>query len=69
MSRTFAFVQVDCTPGEAVRGRPYPDLVLHSALRLAVTDMRQVAVVGDSPADMLSGTRSGAGVVAGVLTG
>jgi phosphoglycolate phosphatase-like HAD superfamily hydrolase len=38
-------------------------------LRLAVDDMRQVAVVGDTPLDVMAGRRAGAGLVAGVLTG
>jgi phosphonatase-like hydrolase len=56
-------------PGEGVRGRPYPDLVLTAALKLEVTDVRRIAVAGDTPSDVLTGVRSGASVVAGVLTG
>jgi phosphoglycolate phosphatase len=51
------------------RGRPFPDLVLVSALRLGVDDVREIAVVGDTPLDMIAGRRAGAGLVAGVLTG
>jgi len=57
-------------PADAGRGRPYPDLVLAALLRTAaVEDVRRVAVAGDTGYDMLSGTRAGAGVVAGVLSG
>jgi phosphonatase-like hydrolase len=56
-------------PSEGVRGRPYPDIVLTAALRLALDDVRRVAVVGDTTNDLWSGYRAGAGVVAGVLTG
>ncbi|WP_326954831.1 HAD family hydrolase [Amycolatopsis sp. NBC_01286] len=56
-------------PGDGVRGRPFPDLVLTAALRLEVTDVRHVAVVGDTASDVLCGRRAGASVVAGVLTG
>ncbi|MBE1497021.1 phosphonatase-like hydrolase [Amycolatopsis lexingtonensis] len=56
-------------PGDGVRGRPFPDLVLTAALRLEVTDVRRIAVVGDTASDVLCGLRSGASVVAGVLTG
>ncbi|MFI5586847.1 phosphonatase-like hydrolase [Amycolatopsis sp. NPDC051758] len=56
-------------PGAGVRGRPFPDLVLTAALRLEVTDVRQVAVAGDTASDVLCGLRAGASVVAGVLTG
>jgi phosphoglycolate phosphatase-like HAD superfamily hydrolase len=51
------------------RGRPFPDLVLTALLRLDGTDVRRVAVAGDTPSDVLTGLRAGAGVVAGVLTG
>ncbi|WP_328458816.1 phosphonatase-like hydrolase [Amycolatopsis sp. NBC_00438] len=56
-------------PGDGVRGRPFPDLVLTAAMRLEVTDVRHVAVVGDTASDVLCGLRAGASVVAGVLTG
>jgi phosphonatase-like hydrolase len=57
------------TPADAGRGRPFPDLVLTALLRLGGTDVRRVAVAGDTPSDIHSGLRAGAGVVAGVLTG
>ncbi|MCR3728361.1 phosphonatase-like hydrolase [Streptomyces umbrinus] len=59
-----------CPADAGGRGRPYPDMVLSAFLRTAAADdVRQIAVVGDTSYDMLSGVRSGAGVVAGVLTG
>lgn len=51
------------------RGRPWPDMILHAVLRLEVEDVRNVAVVGDSESDMLSGRRAGASIVAGLMTG
>jgi phosphonatase-like hydrolase len=57
------------TPADAGRGRPHPDLVLTALLRLGGSDVRRVAVAGDTPSDVLTGLRAGAGVVAGVLTG
>ncbi len=56
-------------PGEGVRGRPYPDLVLAAALKLQVTDVRNIAVAGDTPSDVRTGLAAGAGIAAGVLTG
>lgn len=59
-----------CPADAGGRGRPYPDMVLEAFLRTrAAEGLRQVAVVGDTSYDMLSGVRAGAGVVAGVLTG
>ena len=59
-----------CPADAGGRGRPFPDMVLEAFVRTkAAEDMRQVAVVGDTSYDVLSGVRAGAGVVAGVLTG
>ncbi|MFE5615838.1 phosphonatase-like hydrolase [Streptomyces sp. NPDC056470] len=64
-------VELTLCPADAGgRGRPYPDMVLGAFLRTgAVDDVRRIAVAGDTSYDMLSGIRSGAGIVAGVLTG
>ncbi len=62
-------VDLALSPGNGLRGRPAPDLVLAAVIRLQVDDVRQVAVAGDSINDLLCGTRAGAGIVAGVLTG
>ncbi|MFF8836562.1 phosphonatase-like hydrolase [Streptomyces sp. NPDC015130] len=64
-------VELTLCPADAGgRGRPYPDLVLAALLRTgAVDDVRRVVVAGDTSYDMLSGSRAGAGIVAGVLTG
>lgn len=56
-------------PGDAGRGRPYPDLVLSAALRSQVGDIAAVAVVGDTSNDIESGRRAGASLLIGVLTG
>jgi len=45
-------------------------MVLAAFLRTgAVDDVRQIVVAGDTSYDMLSGVRSGAGTVVGVLSG
>ncbi|MCA6091870.1 phosphonatase-like hydrolase [Streptomyces sp. SCA3-4] len=59
-----------CPADAGGRGRPYPDMVLTALLRTrAADDVRRIAVAGDTSSDMLSGTRAGAALVAGVLTG
>ncbi|UUN27087.1 phosphonatase-like hydrolase [Streptomyces sp. FIT100] len=59
-----------CPADAGGRGRPYPDMVLAAFLRTGAVDgVRQIAVAGDTSYDMVCGVRSGAGVVAGVLTG
>jgi phosphoglycolate phosphatase-like HAD superfamily hydrolase len=44
-------------------------MVLHAVLALQIDDVAAVAVLGDTVADITSGLRSGASIVAGVLTG
>ena len=62
-------VDLTLAPSETRRGRPYPDLVLEALLRLRIDDVRAVAVAGDTVSDLVAGTRAGAAIVAGVLTG
>jgi len=62
-------VDLALAPDPGIRGRPHPDLILTAVLRLGVDDVRRVAVAGDTASDLLAGTRAGASVVAGVLTG
>jgi len=57
------------SPSDVGRGRPYPDMILTAVIRTGVDAVHAVAVVGDTSADITSGLRSGASVVAGVLTG
>ncbi|MER6824871.1 HAD-IA family hydrolase [Streptosporangium sp. NPDC000563] len=56
-------------PEDAGRGRPMPDMILNAVMRLGIEDVRQVAVVGDSESEMLSGRRAGATMVVGIMTG
>jgi phosphonatase-like hydrolase len=57
------------SPSDAGRGRPWPDIPLTALLRLGGGSVSELAVVGDTPSDVESGLRAGAGLVAGVLTG
>jgi phosphoglycolate phosphatase len=62
-------VDLVLSPADAGRGRPWPDLPLTALLRLGGEAVDELAVVGDTPSDVESGLRAGAGLVAGVLTG
>ncbi len=62
-------VDLVLSPADAGRGRPWPDLPLTALLRLGGGSVHELAVVGDTPSDVESGLRAGAGLVAGVLTG
>jgi phosphonatase-like hydrolase len=62
-------VDLSLSPGDGVRGRPYPDLILTALMRLEVDAVQEVAVAGDTASDLVAGTAAGAAVVAGVLTG
>jgi phosphoglycolate phosphatase len=62
-------IDLALSPADAGRGRPWPDLPLTALLRLRGGAVSELAVVGDTASDVESGLRSGAGLVAGVLTG
>jgi phosphoglycolate phosphatase len=56
-------------PGDGVRGRPNPDLILTALMRLDVDGVHNVASLGDTSSDIESALRAGAAVAAGTLTG
>jgi phosphonatase-like hydrolase len=62
-------VDLALSPGDGVRGRPFPDLILTAVMRLEIDAVQEVAVAGDTTSDLVAGTAAGASVVAGVLTG
>ena len=62
-------VDLVLSPADAGRGRPYPDMILTAVIRLGIDHVRSVAVAGDTSNDLWAGDRSGASIVAGVLTG
>ena len=64
-----ALIDLVLSPADAGRGRPWPDLPLTALLRLGGGAVSELAVAGDTPSDVESGLRAGAGLVAGVLTG
>jgi phosphoglycolate phosphatase len=64
-----SLVDLLLSPADAGRGRPWPDMPLTALLRLGGDAVTSLAVVGDTPADVESGLRAGAGLVVGVLSG
>ena len=50
-------------------GRPAPFLIYRAMIETGIGDVRQVAVVGDTPLDLQSGMNAQAGWVIGVLSG
>lgn len=54
---------------EVRHGRPAPDLVLEAMRRCGIDDVRSVAKVGDTPADLGEGSSAGCGWVVGVTYG
>jgi phosphonatase-like hydrolase len=56
-------------PGDGVRGRPYPDLILTALMRLGIDAVADVAALGDTTSDVDSALRAGCAVAAGTLTG
>jgi phosphonatase-like hydrolase len=64
-----SLVDLVLSPADAGRGRPWPDMPLTALLRLGGGSVQELAVAGDTPSDVESGLRAGAGLVAGVLSG
>jgi phosphonatase-like hydrolase len=62
-------IDLSLSPGDGIRGRPFPDLALTALMRLGIDDVAELATAGDTTSDLLAGHRAGASVVAGVLTG
>jgi len=62
-------IDLGLSPSDAGRGRPWPDMILTAVLQLRIDDVAEVAVVGDTASDLVAGTRSGASMVIGVLSG
>jgi len=56
-------------PGDGVRGRPYPDLILTALMRLEADSVFNVAALGDTTSDIESALRAGVAIAAGTLTG
>lgn len=56
-------------PGDGVRGRPYPDLILTALIRTGADSVQSVAALGDTASDIDSALRAGVAIAAGTLTG
>ena len=56
-------------PGDGVRGRPYPDLILTALMRTGADAVGNVAALGDTSNDVDSAVRAGCSIAAGTLTG
>ena len=67
--RWWRLIDLTLCPEDVPRGCPWPDLMLTAMLRLGVEDVRETAFAGSTGSEIQCGQRSGAGVVAGVLTG
>jgi phosphoglycolate phosphatase len=62
-------IDLALSPADAGRGRPWPDLPLTALLRLQGGAVSELLVAGDTPSDVESGLRAGAGLIVGVTTG
>jgi phosphonatase-like hydrolase len=62
-------IDLALSPDDVPRGFPAPDLVLMSVLQMGTGSVGDVAVIHGTGAGVEGGRRSGASIVAGVLTG
>lgn len=51
------------------KGRPAPDMILTACVKMGIANLKAVANVGDTRADLESAQRAGVGINIGVLTG
>ncbi|KMO80062.1 Phosphonoacetaldehyde hydrolase [Mycolicibacterium obuense] len=56
-------------PGDGVRGRPFPDLILTALIRTGADSVQAVAALGDTANDVESALRAGCSIASGTLTG
>jgi phosphonatase-like hydrolase len=64
-----ALADLVLAPGDGVRGRPYPDLILTALIRLRADAVANIAALGDTSSDVDSALRAGCAIAAGTLTG
>jgi 2-aminoethylphosphonate-pyruvate transaminase len=62
-------IDLTVSSDEVERGRPHPDMIVAAMNRAGIDDPLRVAKVGDTPADLLEGTRAGCRFVVGVTSG
>jgi phosphonatase-like hydrolase len=62
-------IDTSVTSDEVARGRPHPDLIYRAMELTGVREARNVAKVGDTPADLRQGAAAGCGLVVGVTSG
>jgi phosphonatase-like hydrolase len=54
---------------EVPRGRPFPDMIRALMSQFGISNPKQVAKIGDTPADLEEGANAGCGWIIGVSTG
>ena len=62
-------VDLTVTSDEVEQGRPHPHLIYRAMQLAGIGDPRDVAKVGDTPADIEEGRAAGCGLVVGVTYG
>jgi phosphonatase-like hydrolase len=67
--RVPAVIDACVASDEVPRGRPHPDMIRLLMARLGIEDVRRVAKVGDTRADLEEGANAGCSLVIGVTSG
>ncbi len=62
-------IDTSVTSDEVLHGRPHPDMIYRAMVLTGITDVKQVAKVGDTASDMQQGKAAGCRWVIGVTTG
>jgi len=64
-----ALIDATITSDEVSRGRPHPDMIRALMVRFGIDDPKEVAKIGDTPADLGEGLSAGCGLIVGVTEG
>lgn len=62
-------IDASVTSDEVERGRPHPDMIFRAMKLTGVSDVQDVAKVGDTASDLQQGTEAGCTYVVGVTSG
>lgn len=62
-------VDTSVTSDEVLNGRPHPDMIFRAMARTGVTNVKNVAKIGDTASDIQEGLAAGCALVIGVTTG
>jgi phosphonatase-like hydrolase len=62
-------LDISIASDEVINGRPEPDMIFMAMEKLSISNVKNVAKIGDTPVDLLEGSNAECSLVIGVLSG